>query len=157
MQSYGQVGSVGPVVKGNLGKVAKMTNNELLMRFDKKYSLYRNLNLTMNQAFQKVETRELITYENSQMLEFRKRRDYTNEWEHYHTLHFYAFSSYNLSLDSGRLTTTLARSVQKRSISVLVSQRTTYSQRRLTMSSHAWSKYHVHGNPWISLHDEGTR
>ena len=79
MQSYGQVGSVGPVVKGNLGKVAKMTNNDLLIRFDKKYSLYRNLNLTMNQAFQKVETRELITYENSQMLEFRKRRDYTNE------------------------------------------------------------------------------
>ena len=48
------------------------------MRFDEKYSLYRNLNLTMNQAFQKVENRELIVYENSQMLEFRKRRDYTN-------------------------------------------------------------------------------
>ena len=81
MLSWLQVGSVGPVVKGNLGKVAKMTNNELLMRFDKKYSLYRNLNLTMNEAFQKVESRELITYENSQMLEFRKRRDYTNEYE----------------------------------------------------------------------------
>ena len=78
LHTYWKIGSVGPVVKGNLGKVAKMTNNELLMRFDEKYSLYRNLNLTMNQAFQKVEDRELITYENSQMLEFRKRRDYTN-------------------------------------------------------------------------------
>ena len=77
--TFWKIGSVGPVVKGNLGKVAKMTNNELLMRFDEKYSLYRNLNLTMNEAFQKVVNRELITYENSQMLEFRKRRDYTNE------------------------------------------------------------------------------
>ena len=58
------------------------------MRFDEKYSLYRNLNLTMNQAFQKVENRELITYENSQMLEFRKRRDYTNEWVNMNNLYF---------------------------------------------------------------------
>ena len=57
------------------------------MRFDEKYSLYRNLNLTMNQAFQKVENRELITYENSQMLEFRKRRDYTNEWVNMNNLY----------------------------------------------------------------------
>ena len=57
------------------------------MRFDEKYSLYRNLNLTMNEAFQKVENRELITYENSQMLEFRKRRDYTNEWVNMNNLY----------------------------------------------------------------------
>ena len=76
-----KVGSVGPVVKGNLGKVAKITNNELLMRFDEKYRLYRNIDggISMTEAFERGNHGSLIVYENSQMLQYRMRRDYTNK------------------------------------------------------------------------------
>ena len=80
--NYGQMAfhllifSVGNVIKGDLHK----SPEELYQRFDKKYSLYRNLNLTMDQAFQMASRRELIVFENRQMVEYRMRRDFTNEW-----------------------------------------------------------------------------
>lgn len=70
-----QVGSIGNVIKANLYK----SEESIYKRFDAKYKLYRDLNLTMNDALNEAYNRRLIMYENRQMLEYRIRKDYTNK------------------------------------------------------------------------------
>ena len=70
------VASIGNVIKKDLHKAT----GEIFQRFDAKYKMYRELNLTMDEAFQEAANRKLIVYENRQMEEFRKRRDFTNKY-----------------------------------------------------------------------------
>ena len=78
MESPLKVGSIGNVIKKDLYK----SPERIYQQFDAKYDLYKFMDMTQNDAFEKTLRRELIMFENRQMLEYRIRRDYTNQLSH---------------------------------------------------------------------------
>ncbi len=62
------------MIKKDLNKAPEQVYQD----FDAKYRLYWQMNISRAQAFKQVEERMLIMYESRAVLEYVKRRDFTN-------------------------------------------------------------------------------